>query len=134
MARQTFLQHWEQSAIKVAEAIAAKAIDRQLPEMVDVPMRLLREALELGTGSTSVRIRLNKNDYAALKPQIDMLIQEMTRSVHTEIVGDVSVSPGGCILETPQGIIDNQIGSRLARIEQELCLVDNEILVQEGVL
>ena len=122
LAKQAFLQKWEQSAVKIAEAIAAKAIDRHLPEMVDVPLKLLREALELGTGSTSVRIRLNKADYAALKPQMDLLIQEMTRSVQAEVVGDVSVSPGGCILETPQGIIDNQIESRLARIEQELCL------------
>ena len=129
-AKQSFLQHWERSAVKLAEAIAVKAIDRQLPEMLDIPMRLLREALELGTGSTSIRVRLNKEDYEALKPQIDLLIREMTRSVQTEIVGDMSVSPGGCILETPQGVIDNQIESRLERIGLELDLVDNECLVQ----
>jgi flagellar assembly protein FliH len=133
-AKQSFLQHWEQSAVKLAQAIAARVIDRCLPEMPDVPLRLLRESLELGTGSTSFRIRLNKSDYEALKPQIDLLIREMTRSVRTEIVGDVSVSPGGCILETPQGIIDNQIESRLMRIEQELCLVDHESLVKEDIL
>jgi len=125
-AKQAFLQHWEQNAIKVVQAIAERVIDRQLPELADVPLRLLREALELGTGSTSVRIRLNKTDYEALKPQIDLLIQEMTRSVPTEIVPDVSISPGGCILETPQGIVDNRIESRIARIEQELCLVGEE--------
>ncbi|MCL2709769.1 MAG: FliH/SctL family protein [Planctomycetaceae bacterium] len=129
-AKQSFLQQWERSAINVAEAIAAKAIDRQLPEMIDVPIRLLREALELGTGSTSIRIRLNHDDYEALRPQIDLLIHEMTRSVPTEIVGDISVSPGGCILETPQGTIDNRIETRVARIEEELCLVDDECLVR----
>jgi flagellar assembly protein FliH len=123
-AKQSFLQYWEQGAVKVIQAIAAKVIDRQLPEMIDVPLRLLREALELGTGSTSMRIRLNSEDYEALKPQIDLLIKEMTRSVQTEVVGDESISPGGCILETPQGVIDNQIETRLARIEQELCLVE----------
>ena len=130
LAKQAFLQKWEQSAVKIAEAMATKAINRHLPDMVDVPLTLLREALELGTGSTSVRIRLNQADYAALKPQMDLLIQEMTRSVQTEIVGDVSISPGGCILETPQGMIDNQIESRLARIEQELCLAEEENLVR----
>ena len=130
MAKQSFLQQWERSAIKVAEAIAAKAIDRQLPEMVDVPIRLLREALELGTGSTSVRIRLNKDDYEALRPQMNLLIQEMTRSVPSEIVCDVLVSPGGCVLETPYGTIDNRIETRLARIEEELCLVEEEGFVQ----
>ena len=129
MAKQSFLQQWERSAVRVAEAIAARAIDRQLPEMVDVPLRLLREALELGTGSTSVLIRLNKDDYEALQPQIDILIQEMTRSVPTEIVCDVSVLPGGCILETPQGVIDNRIATRLARIEEELCLEEESLVL-----
>ena len=122
-AKQTFLQQWEQSAVKVSQAIAAKVIDQQLATMPDIPLRLLREALELGTGSTSMRIRLNKDDYESLKPQIDLVIQEMTRSMQTEIVGDPSISPGGCILETPQGIIDNQIETRLARIDEELNLV-----------
>ena len=122
VAKQSFLQHWEQSAVKIAGAIAAKAIDRQLPEMLDVPVKLLRESLELGTGSASLRIRLNADDYETLRPRIDLLVQEMARSVKTEIVGDASISPGGCILETAQGIIDNQIETRLARIEEELCL------------
>ena len=126
VAKQSFLQQWERSALKVAEAIAARAIDRQLPEMVDVPLRLLKESLELSTGSTSMRIRLNKDDYEALQPQIDLLIQEMTRSVQTEIICDTSVSPGGCILETPQGTIDNRIETRLMRIQEELCLVEEE--------
>ena len=128
-AKQTFLQQWEQSAVKVSQAIAAKVIDQQLEEMPDIPLRLLREALELGTGSTSMRVRLNKNDYESLKPQIDLVIQEMARSMQTEIVGDPSISPGGCVLETPQGIIDNQIETRLARIDEELRPVEEECLV-----
>jgi len=130
VAKQSFLQQWERSVVKIAEAIAAKAIDRQLPEMVDVPLRLLREALELGTGSTSIRIRLNKDDYEALQPQVDILIQEMTRSIPTEIIGDAAISPGGCVLETPQGTIDNCIEARLARIEEELCLVEDECFIR----
>ena len=132
-AKQAFLQQWEQSAVKVSQAIAAKVIDGQLAEMPDIPLRLLRDALELGTGSTSIRIRLNKDDYVALKPQMDLLIQEMTRSAKTEIVGDATISPGGCILETPQGTIDNRIETRLDRIEEELSLVGDAPLMSSSV-
>ena len=128
-AKLAFLQQWEQSTLKIVQAIAAKVIDHQVAKMPDIPIRLLREALELGTGCSSVRIRLNVDDYTSLKPQIDVLLQAMLHSVPTEIVGDESISPGGCILETPQGIIDNQIEARLARIEQELCLEREAILV-----
>lgn len=123
-AKQSFLQLWEQSAIKIATSIAERAIGRQLPEMVDVPMRLLREALELGAGSTSVRIRMNPEDYESLRPQVDMIVGEMGLAAETEVVGDPKISLGGCILETSLGVIDNQIEARLERIEQELVIQD----------
>jgi flagellar biosynthesis/type III secretory pathway protein FliH len=124
-AKQSFLQLWEQSAIKVAAAIAERAISRQLPEMIDVPIKMLRESLELGAGSTSVRIRLNPGDYGTLQPQMDILVREMAGAAQTVIVPDTKISPGGCVLETSLGIIDNQIASRIERIEQELALVEN---------
>ena len=124
-ARQSFLLLWEQSAIHVAKSIAEQAIGRQLPEMIDVPLRLLRESLELGAGSASVKVRLNPVDYESLRPQVDGLIDEMTVAARMEVVPDHRVMPGGCLLETSLGVIDNQIDSRLERIEQELCQVGN---------
>ncbi|MDR0522343.1 MAG: hypothetical protein LBH00_10900 [Planctomycetaceae bacterium] len=119
-AKRSFLQYWEEHVIRIAAAIAEKAVNRQLPEMIDVPIKLLRETLELGTGSTSLRIRLNSGDYETLKPQIDILVREMTRSVPVEMIADPSVAAGGCVAETSKGSIDNQIFSRIERIEQEL--------------
>ena len=123
-ARQSFLLLWEQSAIHVARGIAERAIMRQLPEMIDVPLKLLRESLELGAGSASVKVRLNPFDYESLRPQVDSLIEQVTVAVGMDVVPDGRVTLGGCLLETSLGVIDNQIGSRLDRIEQELCLVD----------
>jgi len=37
-----------------------------------------------------------------------------------EIVGDASVSLGGCRVHTEFGVIDQQIESQLARIDEEL--------------
>ena len=122
-ARQSFLLLWEQSAIHVAKNIAERAIGQQIPAMIDVPLRLLREVLELGAGSASVKVRLNPIDYESLRPQVDSLIEQMTVAANMEIVSDQRVTPGGCLLETSLGVIDNQIGSRLDRIEQELCRV-----------
>ncbi len=120
MAQQAFLLLWEQSAVEVASAIANRAISRQLPEMVDVPLRLLREALELAVGCSHMKIRFNPGDYDTLQPQIDTLIEELSGAAETEIIPDVRVSPGGCLLETSLGTIDQRIESRLDRIKMEL--------------
>lgn len=123
-AKQSFLQLWEESAVKVAAAIAERAVMRQLPEMADVPLKLLREALELGSGSALLKIRLNPDDYESLKPQMDLIINEMTVAAQTEVIPDGKIALGGCVLETGFGTIDNQIESRIRRIEQEL--IDKE--------
>ena len=119
-AQQSFLQLWEQSAIHVASAIANRAISRQLPEMIDVPLYLLREALELAVGCSQMKIRLNPTDYKTLESQIELLVSELSGAAQTEIVSDERIMPGGCVLETSLGTIDQQIESRLERIEMEL--------------
>ncbi len=119
-AQQSFLLLWEQSAVHVASAIANRAIARQLPEMVDVPLRLLREALELAVGCSQMKIRLNPTDYETLEPQIATLISELSGAAETEIIEDIRITRGGCLLETSLGTIDQRIESRLERIKMEL--------------
>lgn len=119
-AQQSFLLHWEQSAIKVAAAIAQRAISRELPEMLDVPLKLLREALELAAGSSQMKVRLNPDDYETLKPQIELLINELAGTAEVEIAPDHKITPGGCVVETSLGKIDQRIESRLDRIQMEL--------------
>ncbi|MDR2345613.1 MAG: hypothetical protein LBE18_06070 [Planctomycetaceae bacterium] len=121
-ARQSFLKHWEQNTIRFATLIAERAIARELPNMIDVPLNLIRESLELGTGNMSIKVRLNPDDYNSLQAQIDLLIDELAVAADTKIIADEKISRGGCVLETSLGVIDNQIKSRLSRIEQELCL------------
>lgn len=119
-AQQSFLVQWEKSAVHVSAAIAQRAISRQLPQMLDVPMRLLREALELAVGCSKLKIRLNPKDLETLEPQIAMIVEELAGAAETEIVGDHKISPGGCVLETSLGSIDQRIESRLERIKMEL--------------
>ena len=120
MAKQSFLQLWESSAIDVAAAIAERAIARHLPQMVDVPLRLLREGLELAAGNAAVKVRIHPDDYEALKPQMDILVAEMSVAAKTEIVPDIKINKGGCFLETSLGVIDQSIESRIDRIKMEL--------------
>ncbi|MDR3234332.1 MAG: hypothetical protein LBT46_11835 [Planctomycetaceae bacterium] len=124
-SKESFLQRWENSAVRVAVSIAEKAVSEQLPMMPNVPLHLLREALELGAGSTSMRIRLNRDDYAAMRGHVEMFVKEIMRTVPADILPDDLVSAGGCILETSYGVIDNRIEKRLGRIAEELIPADN---------
>lgn len=119
-ARLEWLNHWERQAIHTTAAIAGRIVRRQLPQMPEVPLTLVREALELSAGSPHLRIALNPGDFATLRGQVETLVKSLSRAGHAEIVADGQVTLGGCKVETRHGVIDQQFEAQLARIEEEL--------------
>ncbi len=119
-ARRDWLAHWEQRAVHVAAAIAKRVIRRELDKAPEIPLALVREALELATGSPRIRIRLNPGDHPTLSDSAMTIAERLTPLAQAEVVADESVSPGGCVLETQHGVIDQTFEAQLARIEEEL--------------
>ena len=119
-AKHAWLTHWEKSAVHVAAAIAARVIRRELSHAPDVPVALLREALELAAGNAQLQIHLNPEDYQALKPQLDLVVKEIAPLASAELIADPQITRGGCRIETRFGTIDQQFEAQLARIEEEL--------------
>ncbi len=119
-AKQAWLTQWEKSAVHVAAAIAGRVIRRELPNMPDVPLTLIREALELAAGSPQLKIHLNAEDHAKLGKEVEAIVKELAGLASTELIADPDISPGGCRIDTRFGVIDQQFESQLARIEEEL--------------
>lgn len=119
-ARSAWLKHWEKAAIHLSAAIAGRLIRGELTRQPEIPLRLVREALELSPGETELRIHLNPEDHRALSGQVEALVAELAPLGRTQIVADPHVGRGGCQVETRFGLIDQRIESQLQRIEEEL--------------
>jgi len=119
-ARQSWLQTWERDAVKVAIQIAERVIRREVSAQPEITVELVRETLDLAAGSAEITLLLNPQDAQALGPKIESLVASMRSAGTARIVGDASISPGGCRVETRFGSIDQQIQSQLRRIEEEL--------------
>ncbi len=119
-AKQAWLTRWETGAVHVAAAIAKRLVRRELARNPEITLALVREALELASGSSQVRLHLNPADHETLRPQIDILLGELAGLGNAEIVADPQTAPGGCRVETAFGMIDQQLDAQLARIEEEL--------------
>ncbi len=119
-SKQGWMAHWEQRAIRLASAMAARVCRRELQRQPEIPLHLVKEALELSSGGGSVRVLLNPADLAALGEQLQKLTTEVSRLAAAEIVPDERISRGGCRVETTYGMIDQQFEAQLNRIEQEL--------------
>jgi flagellar assembly protein FliH len=119
-AKQEWLSHWESSAVRLAVAIAAKVIRREVRMQPEITVTLAREALELAAGSPGVRLHLNPDDHKALGTQVRAVIDSMSSLGSVELLADIAISRGGCRVETRFGSIDQQFESQLKRIEEEL--------------
>ncbi len=122
MARvqQDWLARWEQGAVRLATSIARRVIRRELSAQPEIPLALVREALQLAAGSTRMRLLMNPADVNGLAGKIQKVLDEHHSSVPTKLVADASIAPGGCRVETEHGAIDQQFEAQLARIVEEL--------------
>jgi flagellar assembly protein FliH len=119
-ARAGWLAHWEKTAVHVAAAMAARVIRRELTRQPGVTLALVREALELASGSGELTLRMHPADFAVLGDDAERLARELSRFGKARVVADPEISPGGCRVDTRYGVIDQQFEAQLARIEQEL--------------
>lgn len=119
-AKADWLRRWEQSAVAVATAIAERIIRREISHRPEITLDLVREALHLAAGAADVTLHLNPADYELLGANAETLTTTLGRLAPTEIVADPNVTPGGCVVQTNLGQIDQQIESQLARIQEEL--------------
>ncbi|MCL4202160.1 MAG: hypothetical protein KJ000_06680 [Pirellulaceae bacterium] len=119
-ARAGHLRQCETGLIRLASAIAARLVRRQVQQTPEVALDLVREALELATGSQQLKIRLNPADFEALGASAAELARCHGDGVTAELIADADVSRGGCVLQTEFGTIDQRFESQLARIMEEL--------------
>jgi flagellar assembly protein FliH len=118
--RQNWLAHSEKTSVKVATAIAARIIRRELIQVPQITLGLVKEALEMAAGSTDIQVRLHPDDHRSLAGQVSAVAGELGRLGAAEVVADPTIERGGCRVDTRFGSIDQQFSSQLARIEEEL--------------
>lgn len=118
--RATWLRRWEDDAVKLAIAIAARVIRQEISQQPTITTELVRESLQLAAGMGPIKVCLHPSDHALLRDGLTKIIAEMKQLAPTELVADAKVTPGGCRVDTQFGSIDQQVESQLARIRDEL--------------
>ena len=119
-AKQSWLKQWEEQAVHLAIEIAARVIRRELKHAPEIPVELVREALELAAGNDRVTVRLNPQDHELLNDRVEQVAQQFGTFATVTIVADSDICAGGCRVDTEFGSIDQQFEAQLARIEEEL--------------
>jgi flagellar assembly protein FliH len=106
--------------VHLATRIAERVIRREVQHEPQISLGLIKEALELASGSQKITLHMNPEDRAALGDSVQQLAVRMLKLGPVQVLSDASVSRGGCRVSSEFGSIDQQIESQLQRIEAEL--------------
>lgn len=120
LARQEWVRHWESHLVSMAVSIAEKIVRREIAQEPEVTLSIIQESLELAAGGGTIRLRLNPDDHSTLGEKVERLSHALGNLGQMEIEADPQVAPGGCVLRTEFGEIDQRIETQLKRIHQEL--------------
>lgn len=119
-ARTEFLESLEPQVITVVEAIVRRVLRREAATDPELVKTMAREAIMCLAGQERLIVRVNPQDLQALRDHRVTLLSEIEGVDRFEIVGDESVSPGGCVAESDRSLIDGRIETQIKEIFDRL--------------
>lgn len=110
----------ERDILELAIAVATRVIHTEVTINQDVVLAVVKDAIRKAKDQEKIVIRINPVDFetvAAEKQNLQVLIG---REMGVDVRGDISVDPGGCVVETDFGAIDARIDTQLDTIKKAL--------------
>jgi len=113
--RATHFQRVEAEAVALAVAIARKILHREAQVDPLLLAGVVRVGLDNVAAGTRVRLRVHPQQVQAWK---NFFSQQNDLQTLPELLGDPTLGPGNCVLETELGSTDLTLESQLKEIEQ----------------
>jgi flagellar biosynthesis/type III secretory pathway protein FliH len=116
----TFFRSAERQVVDLALQIAQKVVEREVENIPDLAVNVIRAALEEMDARTAVRVRVSPDDQELVRRRWTQIIPPGISPDRIELQQDERVQSGGAIIETTQGQVDVQLESKLAQLGNAL--------------
>lgn len=110
----------EQTMVELVMEIARKVIKEGAELDSGIAVAAVRHALLRSASAETVRIRVHAADLESVKAHREELLTLVDGIRQLEIVADRRVGPGGCVVETPGGVVDARMETQLDEVESAL--------------
>jgi type III secretion system HrpE/YscL family protein len=120
VARDEYLARNEAMLVRLAVRLAEKVIGEELRSDPGTILRIVRESLRTVRRERHLLLTVNPTEKELVRARIEELRVTLGGTREIEVAGDPKVAPGGCIVESELGIIDAQVSTQLACLEQAL--------------
>ncbi|AHH03265.1 Flagellar assembly protein fliH [Borrelia nietonii YOR] len=117
--RKEIFESSEEHIMNLVMQIAVKVVKKIIDSQKGVVIENVNEALKKIKSKTNIIIRVNLDDIDVVSHQKQEFISKFDFIENLEVVEDVNIGKGGCVIETDFGEIDARISSQLDRIEEK---------------
>ncbi|HEX2271454.1 MAG TPA: type III secretion system stator protein SctL [Pyrinomonadaceae bacterium] len=104
-------------AVKIAEKILGRELERDKEAVIDIVATALRQARR----NEMITLRVNPNDLPIVE-QYRQRFEKTGRNQFLDIVPDPAVTAGGCVIESESGAIDAQLSTQLRVLERAMVM------------
>lgn len=94
--------------LDLATSVASKIVRREIGRDDEFATNLVRRCLRRLANRTEVLVRVNPEDRAAIEAAGDALLTEAGAGHHLRFESDRRVDRGGCVVETPDFVVDGR--------------------------
>jgi flagellar biosynthesis/type III secretory pathway protein FliH len=115
-----FFRAAERQVVDLALQIAGKVVERELENMPDLAVNVIRSALEEMDARTAVRVRVNPDDAEVLQRRWLQVVPSGVPAERIELQPDERIAPGGGVIETTHGQVDAQLSSKIEQLGNAL--------------
>ena len=132
----TFFRSAERQVVDLALQIAAKVVEREMENMPDLAVNVIRSALEEMDARTAVRVRVNPADFELVQRRWHSVVPSSVPADRIELQPDDKVQAGGGVIETTHGQVDAQLDTKLAQLGNALWtfVMDTSAVTEEEAL
>ncbi len=111
------LEGAREDVLELAIVAAQKIIQAELTLQPDVILAIVREAINRITDKDRVSIRVNPADHDVVVAGKDDIVRHLGDVKHVDILPDVKIARGGCIIETRLGFVDSSIETKVETLQ-----------------
>ncbi|MDQ3809385.1 MAG: FliH/SctL family protein, partial [Chloroflexota bacterium] len=115
-----FFRSAERQVVDLAQQIAQKVVEREVENIPDLAVGVIRSALQEMDASTAVRVRVAPDDAELLRRRWSQVVPPGVNPERIELLADERISAGGAIIDTTSGQVDAQLETKLSQLGNAL--------------
>lgn len=122
-AKDDIIRDAEHFLVELSCKIAEKVLARQFEQRPELTIELIKKALTRRKEQGVITLCVAPSQFAFVRASKEELALLVDSQAELQIVPDVSVAEGGCVIRSSFGSIDARIDTQMASIRQELLRV-----------